>query len=410
MDKAVTISVYLDTRRKLQDGKYPVKIRVFRNKPRKQKLYRTKYAYTEDDFRKIWINRVRKKEYNTERLKLSAVENQANEVANKLVRFSFEAFERELFSNHGVDGNVNSYYLRAIEDYKNNNQLSTADLYQFSLASLLDYHGKDILPFEAVTPKWLKGYERHMVDVKKRSRTTVSMYCRTLMAVFNNALEDDVIVKDEYPFGKRKYNIPKPKGLKKALTKEQLKLLFEARPQNDYQQQAKDFWFFSYACNGMNFKDIACLKYKNLSGDTLQFSRAKTSSTDTDQAPVLVHLTDFAKGIIEKYGRPEKHPDEFIFNIVNAHEAPDEQYRKLRNFVRFVNQHFLKFAKIAGVDEKVSTYWARHSFATNAIRSGASMEFVSEALSHSSLQTTRSYFAGFEDEKKKEIAQKLMEF
>jgi integrase/recombinase XerD len=410
MDKAVTISVYLDTRRKLQDGKYPVKIRVFRNKPRKQKLYRTKYAYTEDDFQKIWINKVRKKEYNVERLKLSAIENYANEVANKLTRFSFEAFERDLFSNYGNEGNVNSYYLRSIADYKSNNQLSTADLYQFSLASLLDYHGKDKLPFQTVTPKWLNGYERHMIDIKGRSKTTVSMYCRTLMAVFNNALEDDVIVKDEYPFGKRKYNIPKPKGLKKALTKEQLRILFEAKPQNDYQQKAKDFWFFSYTCNGMNFKDIAYLKYSNLSGEILKFSRAKTSSTDKDQAPVMVYLTDFAKIVIEKYGKSQKSLDDFIFSIVDNKETPDEQYHKLRNFVRFVNQHFLKFAKSAGVDEKVSTYWARHSFATNAIRSGASMEYVSEALSHSSLNTTRSYFAGFEDEEKKKIAKRLMEF
>jgi integrase/recombinase XerD len=84
--------------------------------------------------------------------------------------------------------------------------------------------------------------------------------------------------------------------------------------------------------------------------------------------------------------------------------------RQLSNFIRLVNQHFKNFALSLGIDENVSTYWARHSFATNAIRSGASMEFVSEALSHSSLNTTKNYFAGFESEAKKEFSKKMMEF
>lgn len=375
-----------------------------------QKLYKTKYAYSEEDFEKIWVDKRKPKAYNTERLKLTAIENEASDVADNLSRFSFEAFERELFSSQPKEGDVNTYYKRAIDNFKQNNQISTSKLYEYSLDSLLEYHGKDKLTFQTITTNWLKGYERHMVEENGKSKTTLSMYVRTLQAVFNNAIEDGVIVKDEYPFGKRKYSVPKPKGIKKALTADQLKKLYEAIPENDLQQKAKDFWFFSYSCNGMNFKDIAYLRYKNLSDDTLKFSRAKTATTDADQAPVVVYLTDFSKGVIEKYGQPDKSPNKLIFSIVDLMDSPDEQYRKLKLFVRFVNQHFLKFAKSAGIDEKISTYWARHSFATTAIRSGASMEYVSEALSHSSMDTTRGYFAGFEDEKKKEIARKLMEF
>jgi site-specific recombinase XerD len=54
---------------------------------------------------------------------------------------------------------------------------------------------------------------------------------------------------------------------------------------------------------------------------------------------------------------------------------------KVKNFTRFVNQHLKKLAKSLGITEDISTYFARHSFATIAIRSGASMEFVSETLS-----------------------------
>ncbi|MDD4156439.1 MAG: tyrosine-type recombinase/integrase [Candidatus Cloacimonetes bacterium] len=81
----------------------------------------------------------------------------------------------------------------------------------------------------------------------------------------------------------------------------------------------------------------------------------------------------------------------------------------MKNFIRLINQHFTNFANNNGISDTISTYWARHSFATNAIRSGASMEFVSEALSHSNLKTTQNYFAGFADEAKKDISNKLMD-
>jgi site-specific recombinase XerD len=59
---------------------------------------------------------------------------------------------------------------------------------------------------------------------------------------------------------------------------------------------------------------------------------------------------------------------------------------------------------------KVSTYWARHSFATNAIRSGATMEFIQESLGHKDLATTQNYFAGFDSDTKKQFAKTIMNF
>ena len=415
MEKNYAISIYLDTRREIKDsnGKYPVKLRLFTNRPRKQKLYGTKFQLTENEFASIWLTRnPRKEEYKKTRRELMALEAHANEVAEQLTRFSVEAFEKKLLNRSDGEPDVVYYYNQMIEQCKRNNQIATAANYNLSLKSLLEFHEKDTLMFYDITPQWLRDYEDHMLndEDKPRSKTTVSIYLRALRTIFNNAIAENAISIDEYPFGKRKYAIPNPRGVKKALTREQLKTLFEAVPATPEQEKAKDYWFFSYSCNGMNFKDIAGLQYKNITADTLIFSRAKTAHSDTSQAPVKVYLTEFAKGVIEKYGNPDTNPKSYIFPIVDHKAAPEERHRQLKNFVRYVNQHFLKFAKKAGINEKISTYWARHSFATNAIRSGASMEYVSEALSHSNLGTTKSYFAGFEDEKKKEIASKLMDF
>src|SRR5690606_17208599 len=101
------------------------------------------------------------------------------------------------------------------------------------------------LEFKDITSQWLTEYEDNLIKNGK-SKTTVGMYLRPLRAIFNTAISNNTIKADLYPFGKRKYTIPTPKGVKKALPKEDLKTLFNGTPKTPEQQKAKDFWFFSY--------------------------------------------------------------------------------------------------------------------------------------------------------------------
>ena len=405
------ISYYLDVRRPKKNGKYPLKLRVFTPNPRKQKLYNTVFDFTEKEFRSIWETNKPRNEHKETRLKLQSLENKANDAAGKLPYFTYQGFERSFLNGSaGNKNNVILYYNKAVDQYKINNQLGTASSYGLSLKSLLEFHESESLTFYDITPQWLHDYESWMLDDKKLSRTTVGIYLRPLRALFNTAIHDNSIDAAAYPFGKRKYQIPAPKGVKKALSKDQLKKLFEGNPNTDEQQKAKDFWFFSYVCNGMNMKDISQLKYMDLSDEILTFRRAKTINSNRTQLPVIVYLNEFSHNVIKKYGNNDQRPHNYIFNIIDPNYDPENKRRQLKNFIRFINQHFLIYAKSVGIDSPVSTYWARHSFATMAIRNGATMEYVSEALSHSNLTTTRTYFAGFEDDKKREINKKMLEF
>ena len=138
-------------------------------------------------------------------------------------------------------------------------------------------------------------YEHFMVEESGKSNATVGIYLRSLRAIFNQAVEENEIEKEYYPFGKRKYQIPATKNTKKALTKEQLSVLFNSKPKLPQQKKAKDFWFFSYACNGMNMKDIALLKYKDIQDGKIEFYRAKTKLTSkANLKPITVYLNDFS--------------------------------------------------------------------------------------------------------------------
>lgn len=410
-----SISIYLDKRRAKSNGKYPVRLRVFTPHPRKQKLYPTTFDFTEKEFASIWETSKPRKEYKQIRFDMLAVEKKASEVAKEIIPFSFAKFEKKLFRKKGDGVRLSYHYNERINDYKKQNRISTADSYrcsQNSLKSFVENQHKNYsnLTLLDIDTTWLQSFEKYMID-RGRSVSTVGIYLRPLRAIFNKAIQEGEIEKEVYPFGKRNYQIPTAKNVKKALTKQQMKLLFQAKPSNKEQQKAKDFWFLSYNCNGMNIKDIAQLKYEDLRDGKIIFYRTKTLFTSkTELKPVVVYLNPFIEAIIEAYSTQEKTDSNYIFDIIHGNDSAEKRQTKIKNFTRFINQHLKKLCKANELPTNISTYWARHSFATLSVQKGASLEFMQESLGHKNITTTQTYFAGFDDDTKKDFAKGLMDF
>jgi site-specific recombinase XerD len=410
------ISIRLDKRRKKDSGMYPVKLRVYGKAATKEKWYNLDIDLTEKEYEEIWINSENKNLRGSNkdlRLKLQAIENRANDEAKSMDVFDFQKFEFKLFRKTSDKNNVHYHFNLAIEKNIQNNKINTAESFKYTLNSLGNF-SKEIkkcpiekLRFQDINIDWLKDYEKHMLAIGK-SYTTISIYTRTLRVIFNNAIEVNDLRSEHYPFGKNKYKIPRTKKVKKALNSNQLKVLYDAKTTNHNEAKAKDFWFFSFACNGINLKDIALLKYSDFHDDKFTYYRAKTFDKTAEKTEITIYLTEFTKGIIDKYGNKDK--KNFVFNIINNQDNILEQHKKIKNFTRYINDHIKRVAKANNLPNDISTYWARHSFATNSLRKGASMEFISEALNHSDLSVTKNYFAGFEDEAKKEFANSIMDF
>ena len=375
----------------------------------------TKFKFTQAEYDSIWTIKPRK-EYKAIKQEIDAVLFHAEHVAKSLTPFTFDKFEKKINVKAGDSTRVEYMYQSQIEELTDNGQLNTASTYDLAQKSFVRFcqHKKkkyNTLTLFDIDKKWLNDFESFMTDNLNKSSTTVSMYVRTLRALYNKAIEDKEINKSFYPFGKRKYQVPATKKVKKAFTKQQLSVLFHAITQNQYQQKAKDFWFFSFACNGMNIKDICLLKYKDISDGKITFIRAKTKLTrKTDLTPITVYLNDYANGVIDLYSTENKSSDNYVFPFLVGVAEPKEQRKKIQAFTRFINQHIKKLAVANGLTDEISTYWARHSFATQGIKNGASMTFIQDLLGHQSPTTTQKYFAGFEDETKKEFAKALMNF
>ena len=424
MKSNITISFYHDCRRLKSSGKYPVKLRVFSPYPRRQKLYNTGYELSIEDFDQIMNLKKRSgkksvqyQEWSEIKDDLTKIKFVAEEIVDSMKYFSFEQFETHFSRKPGDGANVAYQYKIRIDELKKANKFSTAETFASGQKSITEFLKKkkkysfENLTFYDINKKWLKDFEDFMLLDKKRSVTTLGIYLRALRTLFNYAIAQKEIDAELYPFGKGKYQIPASRNVKKTLSQDQLRKLFSIEPKQTEHEKAKDFWFLSYACNGMNIKDLALLKYSDIKGDTITFIRAKTKSTSrTNMKPIVIFRNDYIDEMIRKYGTKPIKSSNYIFDILEPNLSEEEKHSRIKKITRFINQHIQNLCKLNKLPEEITTYWARHSFATNAIRNGASMEFLQESLGHGNITTTQNYFAGFESSDRKEFANSLMDF
>ncbi|MBD0368659.1 MAG: tyrosine-type recombinase/integrase [Flavisolibacter sp.] len=182
-------------------------------------------------------------------------------------------------------------------------------------------------------------------------------------------------------------------------------------PSCESERKARDFWLFCYLVNGINPKDVALLRYKNIQDGYLVFERAKTERTSrTDPQIITAYITQEITAIIERWGNKDKIPNNYIFPILEQGITPLRQYDLIQFFTRFINDWMAKICDKLNINNRATTIVSRHSFSTIMKNSGASTEFIQEALGHTDKRTTENYLGSFEKEIKKEYAGKLTSF
>ncbi|MBC5992409.1 site-specific integrase [Pontibacter cellulosilyticus] len=417
MKKAIT-SIILDKRRPLKDGTYPVKLRV--TYQRQQKYYPVpcsiteeyslpaNYSFTEEEFQKAQMLKPRGM-YKDIQTDLQAFEGLAADIVKTLQHFSFEAFEKQLY-NTSAGEDVFAAFDRMVGQLEMESRLGTADSYRCAANSIRAFAGKKALPFSAVTPDFLKGYEAWML-ANGKSLTTVGIYLRPLRAVFNEAIATGDLKQELYPFGKRKYVIPAGQNVKKALSLDDIEKIYNYKPTTDSESKFKELWMFTYLCNGINVKDIAHLRYSNIDVDKIVFIRAKTQRTSRQNLkPVVAMLTPELEEIIDRWGNKPKTQASYVFPLLSEGLTPEQERQKIKQATKNINKYIDRIAKAVGIEKDVTTYTARHSFSTVLKRAGVSMAEISEALGHKDLKTTESYLDSFEDDVKRRHSGMLTAF
>ena len=161
----------------------------------------------------------------------------------------------------------------------------------------------------------------------------------------------------------------------------------------------------------MNPKDVAYLKFSNIDGEHLTFIQAKTErQTRNDPKPITVYLNEDLQRVINTWGNTDRLPGNYIFPALQPGMRALERHYAIKKFLKFINNNMAQIAVALGMDCKLTTIYSRHTFSTQMKRSGASTEFIQEALGYADKKTTENYLDSFENAVKKEYAQKLSLF
>lgn len=400
-----SIKIILFTTRIKADNTYPLKLRLtFKNK---RKYFNTEFSATKETWEKI-NSMDAKGKWRDVKNEIAIIEKNASDCASKLKRFSFIDFERDFYTKPSQYLSIQSAYKAYISKLTSNEQLGTATSYQCALNSL--FHFYPLLTLDKITPSFLYGYERWMI-AQGKSLTTVGIYLRSLRSIINVAKEDGEMTDQEYPFGKKKYVIPAGKNNKKALDINHIEKIFSHNASSDKIDKAKDFWIFSYLCNGMNMTDILNLKWKNIKTDHIDFERAKTKrSLRAKPKQILIPRNIYIDRILKKWGSKDSKITEYVFPILKFDDTLVNQRKIIQQFIKVTNHGMKSLAAELELNINLTTYVARHSFATIMVKAGAPLKLISQSLGHSSILTTEKYIGSFSLEEQTKYNNNLTRF
>ncbi|MFP4023748.1 MAG: tyrosine-type recombinase/integrase [Thiohalospira sp.] len=411
MDAKVTTGIILDTRRKKEDGTYPVKLRLTQKGKRKYFSIDSKtrsYSFTKREFETIMKpdSRGKNKDY---RLSFNEIEKTAAKIIENMPVFTFEGFKKA-FQNKGKNKDVFSFFSAYIDDLRKYDRINYASTYEATQKTLKTYHKKKEFLFDDLTAKYLKDFELYL-KADNKSVTTIAIHMRNIRRIFNLAIKQGAVKAELYPFGDDDsdlYQIPESQNIKKALSKDLVRKIIRYKPlENSPEHFYRDLWVFSYLCNGMNMADILRLKYSNIDNDNILFIRHKTSHKRKNR-PIQVTMLPQTKQIIERWGTKPVLSSNYIFSILTDGLTAEQEVKKIKQETKQVNKYIKRIAEKVGINANVSTYTARHSFASVLKLSGENVAFISEAMGHSDIKTTENYLSSFNDKQRKKAAKKLL--
>ena len=430
----VSTGIYLDTRITRKDDIYLVKLRV--TFERTSKYYtlsndsgkkvsigsfsfadKQPFALSKVVFKKLYA-KYPQEEFIVSKQIFEKIRSKAVNIIQDLPDFTFEAFEKEYYKTGPTESadekDLFVWIKRLAKEMREEGRISTAVTYECAHKSLTAFTGKDSLLLKDFTTDFLKKYENWMLK-KENSNTTIGIYLRATRVAYIKAQKKGLVPAENYPFGKRsdeKFQIPTGTNVKKALTIKQVGDIANYKAKKGSQvRRNRDYWLFCYLANGMNVKDMANLKYKNIDQDKLTFIREKTRrETSGNPKIITVVITAMVNRIIKEWGNQPVEADSYIFPILEPGASPDRQYKLIQQATKMINEHIKFVAAKVKIKEKVTSYVSRHSFATVLKRSGVSTEFIKESLGHSNLSTTEKYLAGFEDKEQRKNADILTQF
>lgn len=380
--------IILFTHKKLKDGTFPIVLQIIKDRTRK--LISLGHSTTLEQW-DVDDNLPNKKHSNYKSLKLLIQKKQIE--ADKVIIDLDEKGDQytvddivDRLKPAVSNATVFAYTESLVKRLEKSGKIGNANVYEATLAAFKKYRREVDLTFHQFTYRVIKDFEENLQENNKRLNS-ISVYLRTLRAIYNQAIKDKVAQEKDYPF--KDLKIRQETTVKRAISKEDIAKIrkLELVPWTEL-DKARDYFLFSFNMRGMSFVDIAFLRNCDIVNGRVLYTRKKT------RQKFSIKLTEEAKAIIDKYHYTDESQG-FVFQII---DRKGSEYLDYRNALRLTNKKLKTIGEDAACSIKLSTYVSRHSWATIAKRSGIPTAVISEGMGHNSEKTTQIYLDSFENE------------
>ena len=385
----------------LSNGEHPLMIRICKDGKKKYQSLGLSIKAEQWDFK---TNQPKAKCPNRDRIILLINEkiNEIQKIAldKRIAGKDFTATTLiESTTNSTANKTLGEYYLTYIQNLKAEKRIRYAGMFEVSYSSFIKFNKHLDIPFSDIDVAWLKRYELWMKE-QNLSTSTISTRIRHLRAVFNFAIAEHSIKNDCYPFHTYKVAKLNKQTAKRAINKADILKIMNYKGSSPMECLAIDIFIFSYLNAGINFIDIAKLKHSNIIENQLIYNREKTKKL------ISIPLQAETMDIIAKYKDNES---PYIFPILSPfHQTEIQIANRLHKVLAKVNKYLKEIGEKLELPIPLTTYVARHSYATVLKRAGVSTSIISESLGHSSERVTQIYLDSFDNEQINDAMKNLL--
>lgn len=403
MDTHIVVS--LDKRRSKKDGSFPIILRLTHT--RKTTSISTGYSV----FEKYWDDKNRKIRSSFKGFQnVTRVNNQiekeksrALDIITKLndkgkLRYaSISQIKNSIVTSKKSTNSVFNYTQKLIDDLFEKNKIGNARSYQNVLREIKKFRNKRDLVFEEINYDFLNRFENAYLG-RGNSENGLAVYMRTIRAIYNKAIKEGVAEKEAYPFGN--YTIKTKPTKKRAISYDAIQKIVNLKlKKEDPLFETRNIFLISFYLMGAPFMNLAFLKMENIVDGRIQYKRKKTGRFYD------IKITSNLEKILPYYTKGKKDTD-FVLPIIKRENLPD-QYKDVLWALRRYNKKLKSLGKLVGIQETLTSYVSRHSFASIANSMEIPVTAISEMLGHERLSTTQVYLAGFIKEAIDQYAEKI---
>lgn len=389
LNMQTSIRLSLDTRRKRKDGTFPIIMRlghfqkttsiatghylqrIYWNESKKQVRSSYKGAESVKFLNNLLLSEVAKAQeiinrlYYKEELDYMSIK----QLKSKIVRKS----KYESFFNYGLE---------VAKDLHVAQRFGTARNYEGVIGILQVFNKQKDLKFNELNYDFLKRFERFHLSKQGNSQNGLASYMRTIKAIYNRGIKDDIIERENYPFFK--YQIKTNPTEKRAIKVEYIRKILELNLEKEHPLfHFRNYFLLSYLTMGMSYIDMVFLRKKDIVDDRIKFQRRKTSKLYD------IKITEQVK-VILKFYITKKKQNEFILPVLKR-DTLELHYKDAQWGLKKYNKGLKEIAKLCAIEERLTSYVSRHSFATHALFKNIPLVAISTMLGHSKLSTTQIY-------------------